>query len=217
MYYIKNIVLLSVLLFSGCGETEVFTTGASIGGSGIPVSGGETGTILPIPSEDDDTDYEDRYIVWSNGKVDTICSDVRVSMQLLHTQTEQPLEEGQGTFISKATDSEPTNVSVGVTIENLSQYPLYEHFSECHSNLKLQNESGLDLKSNQSVSCQGSTATLKFNPLEIKQYQYKISLPLENLQRKIIFTPNFSFMEILPESERLTCDPLSYGIKLELY
>ena len=57
-------------------------------------------------------------------------------MQFLHSQTKQPLEIGQGSFVPQPSEAEPTNVSIQITTENLSQRPIFEYFTECKSNLR---------------------------------------------------------------------------------
>lgn len=211
MYFAKNIVLVSSLLLSGCGEIDTFSTGVTIQGAGTG-----TGTVPPLPTDQEDNIEKERYIVWSQGSIESSCGNVKLTMQLLHNQTAQVLDRGAAASVLATTAENPTNVFFAITVENLSQYPAYEHFSSCRPNMQLQDENGIELNPPQDFSCPND---MLINPLqgsERKTYIYKFAVPLKVLQRKVIYRPDFSFNEIVSEEQRIMCEPLIYPIQIEL-
>lgn len=138
-------------------------------------------------------------------------------MQFLHSQTKQPLEIGQGSFVPQPSEAEPTNVSIQITTENLSQRPIFEYFTECKSNLRLQDQSGNEYKDIQEFICPNDSMVRQYGSLEKKNYHYNFSVPLALGQRKIIYKPNFSSEIQLPKEQRLNCEELIYEINIEPY
>lgn len=218
---LKNFILLSPLIFFGCGENENFSVGVSIGGSGtgstIPVNTGGTGPISPLPSEEDDPDNEINFLIWSNGKAEMLCGKALISIQFLHSQTEQPLEQGYGSFISKPTKENPTNVSLLITTENLGQEPLYEYFSDCRPNLKLLDSENNEQKSSQEFTCPNDNIIREYKPQETKVYKYKFTVPYDKSENTVSYFPDFSFGGLLPKEQRSSCEPLNYQIKVQEY
>ena len=138
-------------------------------------------------------------------------------MQFLHSQTKQPLEIGQGSFVPQPSEAEPTNVSIQITTENLSQRPIFEYFTECKSNLRLQDQSGNEYKDIQEFVCPNDSMARQYGSLEKKTYQYNFLVTLALGQRKIIYKPDFSTEIQVPKEHRLNCDELIYEINIEPY
>ena len=195
----------SFIFLVACGENDNFSAGVSLGGSGTGPF--QAGTTTPRPSDipDPGGNIVDEYIIWSNGKLEDQCGDVKISMQFLHSQTKQPLEIGQGSFVPQPSEAEPTNVSIQITTENLSQRPIFEYFTECKSNLRLQDQSGNEYKDIQEFVCPNDSMARQYGSLEKKTYQYNFLVTLALGQRKIIYKPDFSTEIQVPKEHRLNC------------
>ncbi|MBJ9986998.1 hypothetical protein IAE19_16325 [Acinetobacter sp. S40] len=218
-----KLIYLSFLFLAACGEDGNYSAGVSLGGTGTgPLGNGEGGLLitdaqLPKPSDDIDPELIHEYIIWSNGAIESQCGDVKVSIQLLHNQTKQPLEYGQGSVVSTPTDLQPTNVSVQITTENLIQHPVFEYLTECKPNLKLEDQFGNEYKSNQEYICANDSLVREYGPLQKNIYHYSFSVPLAESKRTILYQPDFSSKIQLTKEQRQSCTPLIYEINIERY
>jgi hypothetical protein len=222
MKYQINLVFVSSLFLLGCEGEANYTSGVSIGGTGssssTPFSTSNTGTTIPLPSEDiDTTDYGDLYVFWSKGKNSITCNNIKIDIQLLHNETEQPLEKGQGTFISAISKQNPSNVFIQLTTANLNPFPIYEHYKNCQADIKLLDNTGVILQKTQDVPCLKNTLRIKYQPYEEKKYKYKFAIPLATLQQMISYTPDFSFDKTAAEEQKISCPSLTYDIEIEKY
>ena len=207
----------SLIFLVACGEGDNFSAGVSLGGSGTgPL---QTGTTPTRPSDDADPEIDmiEQYIIWSNGQIATQCGDVKITMQLLHNQTKQPLNHGEASGVLLPTQTEPNNVSIQVITENLTERPVFEYFTECKSNIKLEDQFGNEYKNTQEFICPNDSLVRKYDPLQTRTYQYNFSVPFAEGQRKIIYKPDFSTEIQIPKEQRLNCNELIYEINIEKY
>ncbi|MFL9481024.1 hypothetical protein ACKEN4_17520 [Acinetobacter baumannii] len=221
MNYQIYIVFLSTFLLVGCEGDANYISGVSIGGTGssssTSSSTSNTGTTTPLPSEDNDTtDYGDRYVVWSKGSNSITCNNIRIDIELLHNQTEQPLERGQGTFIATS-EHTPSNVFIQITTANLNPFPIYENHKNCQADIKLLDNEGMLLQNVQAPSCTKNSLLIKYLPYEEKKYKYQFAIPLTPLQQMISYTSDFSFEKNKLEAQKISCPFLTYDLEIEKY
>ncbi|MGQ1193844.1 hypothetical protein ACT4YP_14125 [Acinetobacter baumannii] len=221
MNYQIYIVFLGSFLLVGCEGEANYISGVSIGGTGsnssTPLSTSNIGTTSPLPSQDvDTTDYGDQYVIWSKGRNSITCNNIKIDIELLHNQTEQPLERGQGTFITKS-EQTPSNVFIQITTANLNSFPIYEKPKNCQADIKLLDNEGMILQDIQASSCIKNSLSIKYLPYEEKKYKYQFAIPLTPLQQMISYAPDFSFEKNKLEEQKISCPSLTYDFEIEKY
>ena len=206
------------LILCACGETENFSVGVSMGGSGtgstLPISTGGIGTTTPRPSDDFYTENEVNYLAWSIGKIETICGNAKINMQLIDNQSKQILDPGHGTFLSVINDTNITNASILVTVENSGQEQLYEYYDNCQPNIKLFNDEDNELQSSQQFICENDYFTNEYKSQEIKTYEYKFTLPKNEGKYTLSFVPNFSTSKPYSLENIMICPTLNYEVNV---
>ncbi|MEB7640832.1 hypothetical protein [Acinetobacter pittii] len=222
MNYQIYLVFLSSFLLVGCEGEANYTSGVSIGGTGssssTSFSTSNIGTTTPLPSQDvDTTDYGDQYVIWSKGRNSITCNNIRIDIELLHNQTEQPLEKGQGTFITTTSEQTPSNVFIQITTANLNPFPIYENHKNCQPDIKLLDNEGIILQNIQASFCKENPLTIKYLPHEEKKYKYQLAIALTPLQQMISYASDFSFEKNELEKQKISCPSLTYDVEIEKY
>lgn len=197
----------------GCGdELGSFTGGGvSLGGTGLPTSGGGT---TPLPSEQD-TSLE--YIIWTKGLYEQSCEDLTISAYLLNSDTgEALLEQGNGTFVPNISEQTPNNLSLVVTIKNTNEYPIYEYRNSCESPVQLNDQNQNIYTPIDDASCVNNNDEYQiYLPSESKTYKLKYKIPLEFQSWNLMYNARYSVNQYVPIDQRKQCSNFSLNFAVE--
>lgn len=202
--------LISFSIISCGNESGGLSTGVSLGGTGMPTSGG----FQPPVNVEDLDKLSPQYILWSKGKIDQQCSDLNVSMQLMHPDTLEEVEINNGYPIEYDNNVNKNKFGIIITVQNNSSSNVYNFLENCQPALQLQ-DSQKELQSlNYGYECPNADAVTNLQPGKKLQYKYVLNLPEGDLSRKLIYKHIYSFKDSANFEERNICES-SYLLILE--
>lgn len=191
----------------GCGEElgSISTGGVSLGGTGLPTSGGST---PPLETDQDNMEY----IIWTKGLYSQICENLTVSAYFIDSDTQEAiLNPNQGTFVKKTNETTPTNLTIKVTVENNSLYPIYEYKNSCDAPVQLKDQDqNIYEPATDSNACVNTTDEYQILlPSQTTTYNLKYSIPQTVQNWDLSYNKRYSINQYSPIDQRKQCSNFS--------
>ncbi|MGK9155823.1 hypothetical protein [Acinetobacter radioresistens] len=167
--------------------------------------------IIVLPPKTISEEYSISY----SGDIENNCAGIRRSLHLVDNQTGQILELNKNSLLPESDIAQSTNLTVQMTVQNLTNNLIYEYIEGCTIPFQLKNTiTGIIQQPNQQLSCLYDENIQVYRPLETKIYQLKFNLPLEVSEWTLRHRAAYSSKDIVDKGNRINCNDLYIYLEL---
>lgn len=192
----------------GCGSEldSLSGGGVSLGGTGLPSTGGTP----PLTTDLEGLPNDDPFILWSGGTIEKTCDQINIKMQLINIETGSIIGVQQG--ISLLPNPE-ANIGVVINVTNNNLETTTEYFENCQPFIQIIGQEGQQLPTNQNFECTANDLRISHKSQEPTTYQYKFNLPNEPISWNLNYNHIYSLDENVSFTQRKSCE-ISYPLNV---
>lgn len=206
-----------ILFLTGCGE-NFSVGGVSLGGSGTGVGFPD---VNPSPGDPKDAivdPYGFKFYLKSSMPqiqafpADPDCSGIRRSIQLENLETGKLAAEGDEVDLSEISAAKPNNIAVQVTVQNLTDKPIFEHIPACAAPVKLLDQDGNAVSQGANFSCSNGESLQAYAAGECRVFRYEFSLPQKVSAWSLNYNTRYTDINNIELNQ---CPSLSFNMNVE--
>lgn len=205
--------LISALLISACGDDldSLNAGGVSLGGTGLPTTGG--GNVPPLTTDDETNDY----VIWTEGIYTQTCENLTISSYFLDSDTKEAiLEDGYGTFLKDTNVESTSNLTLVLTVKNNNLYPIYEYRDQCEPPVILTDQNQNIYEPVEDLKCSNTSDEYQIlMPSDTWNYTLKYNIPKSTQKWSLKYDKEFSINQYSPINQRLKCPTFSLNFVVE--